>query len=88
MNLMNQSLKLLEKFVKKNKEFRIFLDVAQERSTTMQGGAPAASTQQTTQSTAPPATSPPAAAPPSTDAPSTVPQPKMKKKGGPDLSKK
>ncbi|MCE7735386.1 MAG: hypothetical protein GPJ54_10945 [Candidatus Heimdallarchaeota archaeon] len=77
MKLINQSLKYLEKFVKKNKEFSLFLDTARERAQNMQQDMPTSSSQENSN------VSPAAVTAPKSD----VKQPKMKTKGGPNLSK-
>jgi tetratricopeptide (TPR) repeat protein len=79
--LITQSLKYLEKYVKKNKEFRLLLDVAEERAQNMQQDMPISSEQQQTSE----ATTP--ASPPIVPKPNAK-QSKIKTKGGPDLGKK
>lgn len=81
MKLINQSLNYLEKYVKKNKEFRLLLDVAKERAQNMQQDTPISSEQKQPSGASTP-TSPATA--PKPDAK----QPKIKTKGGPNLSKK
>ncbi|MFV2014095.1 MAG: hypothetical protein ACC656_01585, partial [Candidatus Heimdallarchaeota archaeon] len=83
LKLINESIDILKKFVKKNKEYRIFLDVATERAQSMQQSVSGSSQMENkgasttiTDSTQ------------SAGLKSGVKQPKMKTKGGPDLSKK
>lgn len=81
-NLINQSVKILEKFVKKNADYRLFYDIAKQRADkfNQEGGSVASSTASPTTETSV-----------STEAPTTettpAAQPKFKKKGGPSLSK-
>jgi hypothetical protein len=87
LKLMDHGLKLLEKFVKKNKEYRVYLDVARERAQKMsqEGG----SVDQTSSSTSTTTSVVSSTPPPSTAGPPPeVKQPKVVKKGGPDLGKK
>jgi tetratricopeptide (TPR) repeat protein len=80
--LMGYGLELLEKFVKKNKEFRIYLDVARARKENMKGTKEDSDQTTSAQSEIP--------STPSSDAqvpPTPAQQPKVVKKGGPDLSK-